>query len=90
MPEWAETCPHCGAKLPPNAKACPECGSDEQTGWSAAARNADLGLPDEEFDYEDFVKREFEPERHRPRGIHWFWWLVAVGVLAALLALWLR
>ena len=64
---------------------CPECGSDEQTGWSEAAREDSLGLPDDSFNYDEFVTREFEPETS-PRK-HWFWWLVAIAVLAAM-ALW--
>ena len=84
-------CPNCGAEVPPGAKACPECGSDEQTGWSEKACYDNLNLPDENFDYDDFLKREFgkEHERTLPRGIHWFWWLVAVLAIAGLVYLWL-
>ena len=78
-------CPNCGAELPPNAMACPECGSDEKTGWSDDAREGDLGLPEEKFDYDDFVAREFGTGKPIPRGIHWFWWLTALFVLAAFL-----
>ena len=56
-----EVCPNCGAEVPRNAKACPECGSDENTGWSETAYASNLGLPDEEFDYDEFVKEEFGP-----------------------------
>jgi hypothetical protein len=84
------TCPNCGAEVPPKAKACPECGSDEQTGWSDAAQGSGLGLPDEEFDYDRFVQREFGGKRPIPAGIHWFWWAVAVLVVAAFLLLLLR
>lgn len=86
-----EICPNCGAEVPPNAKACPECGADEQTGWSEEARVGGVDLPDEDFDYDDFVQREFGGKKSPvPRGLHWFWWLVALGVLAALVALWLH
>jgi hypothetical protein len=85
-----EICPHCGSEVPPKAKACPGCGSDERTGWSEEARAAGLDLPDEGFDYGDFVEREFGASRRaRPRGIPWFWWLVAIGVAGAFLAFWL-
>ena len=77
-----EICPHCGADVPPNAKACPECGSDETTGWSEDAEHENLGLPDESFDYDDFVKREFGGGEVKPRGLHWAWWLVALLLLA--------
>lgn len=75
-----ETCPNCGAEVPPRAKACPQCGSDERTGWSEDAQSGRLDLPDEDFDYEDYVKREFNGEI-KPRGLHWFWWLVALLLL---------
>lgn len=86
-----EICPNCGAPVPPNAKACPECGSDEQTGWSDEAKSEGLDLPEERFDYDDFVKREFEKEGPVPRGIHWFWWVVAgVVVIGMVLLIWVR
>jgi len=83
-----EICPQCGAEVPPNARACPECGSDEETGWSEKARAEQLGLPDEDFDYEEFVKEEFGPQKKiRPRGISWLWWTVAV-ILVVILMSW--
>src|SRR5277367_5476951 len=50
-----DTCPNCGADVPRNAKACPECGSDENTGWSEEAYAGKLNLPDDKFDYDEFV-----------------------------------
>ncbi|HOX58894.1 MAG TPA: zinc ribbon domain-containing protein [Candidatus Paceibacterota bacterium] len=85
-----DNCPSCGADVPPNARACPECGADENTGWSEAARTDSLGLPDDAFDYEDFVKREFSAKSAVPHGSSWFWWVISLLVAAALLALWLR
>jgi hypothetical protein len=79
-----EICPICGAEVPPNAKACPECGSDEKTGWSEQARYDSLGLPDENFDYGDFAAREFGGKKVKPRGQHWFWWVIALLIVAAL------
>ena len=85
-----ETCPNCGADVPRSARACPECGADDQTGWSEAAHTDGLDLPDENFDYQDFVKREFGGESPVPHGVHWFWWVIALVVVAAFLAFWLR
>jgi hypothetical protein len=80
-----DICPHCGAEVPRNARACPDCGSDEQTGWSEQAANDHLGLPDDSFDYERFVREEFGEEKgprtRDPRG-HW----IAVAVVILLLA----
>lgn len=83
-----EECPNCGAAVPRHARACPECGADEQTGWSGAADTGGLGLPDEEFDYAEYVEREFGGGGPRPRGIRWLWWVGALLALAAFVAIW--
>jgi hypothetical protein len=81
-----ETCPNCGADVPSGAKACRECGADDQTGWSDQAYASSLNLPDESFDYDDFVKRELAGKKSPvPRGIRWYWWLGAIAVIAAFL-----
>ena len=85
-----ETCPNCGAEVPPKARACPECGADEKTGWSEEARASGLDLPDEPFDYDDFVKREFGAKGPVPRGVRWFWWVVALLLAGVFIAFWLR
>lgn len=86
-----ENCPNCGADLPRNAKVCPECGSDEKTGWSEEACVGGLDLPDEEFNYDKFVENEFsEKKKLVPRGLHWFWWIVAIAVVVAFIFLWFR
>jgi hypothetical protein len=82
-----DICPNCGAEVPRNAKGCPECGSDETTCWSEEAHASGLDLPDDEFNYEEFVGNEFGGKKIKPRGIHWFWWLVAVGLIV-LFAMW--
>ena len=44
-----ETCPVCGAAVPPKAKACPECGADERSGWNEDDSIYDgLDLPGED------------------------------------------
>ena len=75
-----EICPQCGAEVPPRALACPECGSCEETGWSDNATASRLDLPDDSFDYQDYVQREFAPSPRKPRGVSRFWWLVAVAL----------
>lgn len=86
MPSPPEVCPHCGADVPRNARACPECGSDETTGWSEDADADRLGLPDDKFSYDEFVKEEFGPTSPvKPRGVSWLWWLVALGLALAML-----
>jgi hypothetical protein len=86
-----EICPNCGAEVPRRALACPECGADEQTGWSDKAHEQQLGLPDDEFNYDEFVKEEFgSKDRIRPPGLSWVWWVTALILLAALAAWLLR
>ena len=68
-------CPHCGAEVRAGARSCPECGSDDQTGWAEDANAAGVDLPtgyggDDEFDYDEFVQREFGgPSRLSPRRL---------------------
>ena len=79
-----EICPNCGEEVPSGAKACPECGADEKTGWSDEARYENLGIPDDSFDYDEYVRREFEghtPGDERRR----FWRKVGIALLVVLL-----
>jgi len=82
-----DICPNCGAEVPPRAKACPECGADEKTGWSEEAAVSTLGLPEEHFDYNEFVEREFSPRQSIVRGIRWYYWLAAIILVLVLLGL---
>lgn len=75
-------CPSCGEEVPAGAKACPECGADEKTGWSDQTIYDGTGIEDpEDFDYDDFVRREFGKGAKRG-GRQWLWWVVAVIALA--------
>jgi hypothetical protein len=82
-----EFCPNCGSEVSQNAKSCPECGSCEETGWSQEAATRGLDLPEEDFNYSGFVEREFGPEPRKPAGISWFWWVVGLVALGAILVL---
>lgn len=87
-PRTPEVCPVCGEDVPPRALACPECGADHNSGWREGALESDgLGLSEEEFDYDAFVKEEFGGQV-KPPGIHPLWWVTAIVVLAAMV-LWL-
>ena len=75
--------------MPPKALACPECGSDYETGWSEEADAQRLGLPDDNFDYDEFVKEEFGEEKKElpPTGISPLWWIVAIVVIVLMIFL---
>lgn len=83
-------CPVCGEDVPRGALACPECGADGHSGWREDAdHTGGLDLPDEEFDYDDFKRREFGGEA-KTEGIGWVWWAAAVAALLAFVAMLLR
>jgi hypothetical protein len=45
-----------------------------------------LGIPDDEFNYDEFVKEEFGERRENPaktKNVSWLWWAVAVGLALA-------
>ncbi len=76
-------CPVCGEDVPRNALACPECGADHNSGWREDATSYDgVDLPEQEFDYEDFTRREFGGGSPKPAGISTVWWVTAIVVLA--------
>jgi hypothetical protein len=85
-------CPVCGADVPARAKACPGCGSDERTGWREDDDHADdADLPagyegEDDFDYNDFVRREFGRPRNRAAR-RWLWIAIAVAALLLFAAL---
>jgi hypothetical protein len=87
-----EICPVCDTEVPRRALACPECGADYLSGWSEDAdTTGGLDLPDDDFDYEEFTRREFGGDGGlKPAGIHWLWWAAALLVLAAFLTAALR
>lgn len=77
-----EICPVCGESVPPRAQACPECGADHNSGWKEDADlTGELGIDEEEFDYDDFVKREFEG-REPGGGLKPIWWITGIVLLA--------
>lgn len=82
-------CPVCGEWVYRGQAACDECGACEKSGWRTDAGHADgLDLPDEDFDYHDFIAREFGGKSERRIGtgrLSQVWWWAAVAVLAALL-----
>jgi hypothetical protein len=74
-------CPVCGEDVPRGALACPKCGADENSGWRENAESYDgVDLPDE-FDYDEFTRREFGTSP-KPPGISIGWWVTAIVILA--------
>ena len=80
-------CPGCGAEVRVGSRGCPKC-ADKPRSWEQDEYLDGSDLPDEDFDYNDFVRREFGkgPSRLKPRGLRWYWWLTALLLLALMLA----
>lgn len=79
-------CPVCGEWVPRGAAACNDCGACAKSGWSGDTHADGLDLPDEDFDYDDFVAREFGQQLPRKVGMSPLWWWAAVALLISLLA----
>jgi hypothetical protein len=78
-----QACPGCAAKQKPKPKPKPK---PPRKSWEQDRTYDGTDLPDEDFDYEDFVAREFGRSPHRRIGVKWYWWLLGVAVLAAMVA----
>lgn len=93
------TCPSCGSEVEVGGQ-CPGCApaprekqrhkkrrrmtAARKKSWEQDAVYDGLKLPDGDFDYDDFIEREFGHKPHRRLGIKWYWWvtgLVLVGLL---------
>jgi hypothetical protein len=76
-----EVCPVCGEDVPPRALACPECGADHNSGWRDDYLDG-VDLPGEEFDYDEFMQREFGGRQ--ASGLKPIWWITAIVLFVAL------
>ena len=88
-------CPGCGAELRVGVAGCPRCArptrkrrrrkvpaaGSVRRSWEQDPAQDGLGLPDDDFDYDEFVAREFGKVPHRRVPIRWYWWVTAVGLL---------
>ena len=90
-------CPGCDHEVPVGSRGCPYCNptpkrrrpkaaaSRAKRSWEQDSAHDGLDLPDENFDYDDFIAREFGGKPHRRIGIKWYWWATAVVVLALII-----
>ena len=89
-------CPECGADVPVGSAGCQSCGprkiaqrmrnrkersARSKKSWQQDQLYDGLDLPNEDFDYEDFVEKEFGGKPHRKVGIAWYWWLTALALV---------
>jgi len=84
-----QVCPVCGEEVPPGAVACPACGADHHSGWRDDAGSCDgVGMPDDEFNYDEFVEQEFGSSP-KPAAIKTLWWVTAILVIVVFVAIYL-
>ncbi len=88
-------CPNCGAEVRVGASACPECGSDEKTGWKEDAESDFADYPsgygtDTDFNYDEFLRREFgRPTGHNLKILTRKNLITAISILLAVALIWL-
>ena len=82
-PRTPELCPVCGEDVPRDALACPECGADHNSGWREDADTYDgVDLPEDDFNYDDFMKQEFGSQA-KPPELKTIWWIVGIALIVA-------
>jgi len=82
-----DVCPVCGEDVPRGSLACPECGADHNSGWREDANTYDaLDLPDADFNYEDFIGKEFGSVA-KPARVRTAWWIAAIVLILILLVI---
>ena len=89
-------CPGCGAELRVGVSGCPKCSKPPRRkkrkqkvarrSWEQDSDGDGLDLPDEDFDYDDFVAREFGKAPHRKVPIKWYWWVTALLLMVGMIA----
>lgn len=90
-------CPYCECEVRVGEQ-CPGCAkkakraSPKKHSWEQEQSADGLDLPDEDFDYEESIAREFGKAPHQAVGLKWYWWLLAIVVLAGMAvgAFWIR
>lgn len=73
-------CPACGEFVPVGYLACPHCGADAQSGWKEETTTDGLDLPDDSFDYDNFINEEFG-QSYKPSQLKPIWWITALVLL---------
>jgi hypothetical protein len=86
-------CPHCGARVAAGAASCRECGASDESGWGEPEWNEDSAgyNEDDDFDYDDYLRREFPenaPRRSAKEQSKRLAAILIVGLLCLAFLLW--
>ena len=90
-------CPFCDCEVRVG-EPCPGCVKKAKNptlpkrSWQQDKSSDGLDLPDDDFNYDEFVTREFGRAPHQGLGLKWYWWLLGVAVLGGMIVsvLWHR
>jgi len=74
-------CRHCQPAKPKLKKSAKPKPRRLKRSWEQDGIYDGLDLPDEDFDYEDFVAREFGRKPHDRIGVKWYWWVLGLGLI---------
>jgi hypothetical protein len=69
-------------------KRCSSCAQKSKPTsqpWKPKHSTDGANLSDDDFDYEDFIEREFGRKPHRKTGLKWYWWILAVLTLIGMI-----
>jgi hypothetical protein len=82
-------CPGCGAEVRVGSRGCTTC-SGKSWEQDEYLDGLDPSPDTEDFNYDDFVKKEFGRGcgRVKPVGLPWKWWITGVVLLGALVWAW--
>ncbi|MEX1048399.1 MAG: hypothetical protein WED15_02640 [Akkermansiaceae bacterium] len=93
MPEvLTYICPSCATEVRVG-ELCPGCPKKKNKAkatkakpkpWVQPKSTDGLDLPSEDFDYGDFISREFGKSPHQKTGQKWYWWVLALAILIAM------
>jgi len=85
-------CPGCDQEVRVGSP-CPRCvrgkkpaGEKARHSWEQDRAADGLDLPEDDFDYDSFVRSEFGTAPHNRTGIKWYWYLAALLLLIGLMA----
>jgi len=79
-------CPTCGDEVRVGSAGCRKCRGINQTDWPDGV---DLPEDAEDFDYEDWKKKEFgKAAKIKPHQLPWKYWLAGIVLLAAMIWGW--
>lgn len=77
-------CPECGAEVKVGSQGCPKCNDPDPWEMEDTEVHDGLDLPDDDFDYDEFVDKEFGDGIPK-RGMPMVWWVTGVILLIAFL-----